>query len=459
MTNRRILFGIIAFGLLLRILFLVHECNNLSLAESFVVNGEVARNVLNGRGISINEDYMRQVTDLWHAQHRLIDLQDIPPPFVERLKPLYNDEPGYGLLLASIWKITGSRRWIYVRVLQVLIDLVMIGFVYAIGFRLGGVHVGVVAAFLYAAFVPGIELVVRPHRDIWVTFAYIASVLLLMKLNEKDERRKEILYAAVLGIATGLTTCMRSTIVVYCIACVLVLFVLKPPRRALLLSSIIIGVFVFPVSPLVIRNFETFNKIMITRGAFWHSFWAGIGQFHNPAGMIEDDQYISNYFRQLDSTAVYGTPRYEEVLRREALVLVQEHPLWYASTVVRRAGVILAPKIGRELFFQKTSIKADTGILNQKVSKMALLALDGLMVAGLLWGAWLVRLNWRILIIVSLPLSYTLVTLAPFYVVGRNIMNVYFVTLLFASISAVWLWQKVSGDHAAFDEQRAEATS
>jgi hypothetical protein len=38
------------------------------------------------------------------------------------------------------------------------------------------------------------------------------------------------------------------------------------------------------------------------------------------------------------------------------------------------------------------------------------------------------------------PYLYTLLTLAPFYVAGRNIANVYFVVLMLAAVSLAHFW-------------------
>ncbi len=432
-------------GLMSRLIMLGVNYNNLEMDGSFVVLGEIARNIVDGNGLVVNEENITSTLHAWRSERKLIDPQDLPAPTHETLVADYNDEAGYGILLAGLWKLFGSKRWIYVRILQILIDTLMIILISYIGTQLSTVRVGLTAATLYAVFLPGIELAVRPHRDIWVTFAYIISVVVLLKISKTANRRSETLFAIALGLLIGCTAWMRSTIVAYGIACALALFILKPPVRALKLSAVLFATFALIMAPLLKRNFDAYGQIRITRGAVWHSFWAGVGQFRNPLGMIEDDQYVSAYFHRLDSTAVYGTPRYEVVLRQQAMKFIDEHPVWYGGTILERAGVILAPKIGRELFFQKTSIRSDTGILNQRVSILLLLGADGIMVVGLFWGIWLARARIKILLVLTLPLLYTLATLSPFYVVGRNIMNVYFVTLIFVSMSFVWLGERIVG--------------
>ncbi len=444
-VQKKYLAAIVLLGLTARLVMLGVNYNNLEMDGSFVILGEMARNIVNGNGIVVNEQNVSSTLNAWRSEHRLIDPQDLPAPANERFVADYNDEPGYAILLAGLWKLFGSERWIYVRLLQIAVDTLMILLIFSIGTQLSHGKAGLIAALIYAFFLPGIELVVRPHRDIWVTFAYILSVAAILKIARTGSKRSEVMLTVGLGLLIGCTAWMRSTIVAYGLACGLSFFLIKRPVHALKLCAILLGTFVLVMTPLVKRNYDAFGQVMVTRGAFWHSFWAGIGQFRNPLGIVENDQVVSSYFHNLDSTAVYGTPRYEKVLRAEAFKFIGEHPFWYAGTVVGRAGVILSPKIGRELFFQNTSIKTDTGILNRNISILPLLFVDGLMTAGLFAGIWLTRRQPKTLLIVTLPLLYTLATLAPFYVVGRNIMNTYFVTILFAALSAEWLWERRRG--------------
>ncbi len=433
---------IIIGGLLLRLTVLALKYNSLELDASFVVQGELARNILNGRGLVVNQQHISTILQTWRSTSTLVDLEDIPPPSSEYLEPEYFNEPGYGLLLAGLWKIFG-QRWISIRLLQILIDTGMIFLMFTMGMCVWNRTTGLFAAGLYAVLIPQIELAVRPHRDAWVTFAFIVSTFFLLQLTLSRQKRKEVLIAVGIAFVVALTAWLRSTILVYVVVLALTMFFLKSFRRATMLSAIVITVFVALLSPLLVRNCTAFGKFMVTRGAVWHSFWAGVGQFRNPYGMKESDEFIVKYFQQRYPSAHYGTPEYEDVLKDKALKLLSEHPWWYASTVFRRAAVIISPKIGRETFFEDSSRPTNTGILNVGLSRWILLLIDGLMVATLLTGFWLCRKKWRLALLVALPLVYTLLTLSPFYVVGRNIMNIYFVTLIFAAVSFDFLIQKV----------------
>jgi len=121
----RILLAILLLAAGLRVGFLCKNWNNLELAPSYLLHAEVARNILNGHWFEKNQPYLQQYISDCQREGRLIDPQDYPPPQHEELIPLYNDEGGYGLFLAALWKIFGAHRWWYARVLQVIVDIVM----------------------------------------------------------------------------------------------------------------------------------------------------------------------------------------------------------------------------------------------------------------------------------------------------------------------------------------------
>ena len=435
----RLLWIILAVALVIRIGFLARNWNNLDFAGSYLMHAEVARNILNGHWFQINQPHLQAYLEECHKQQRLIDPADVPTPVSEALIPLYNDEGGYGLLLAAIWKITGSERWWYVRILQLLIDIVMCWFVFQIGRKLFGERTGLVAAFMYACFIPGIELVIRPHRDIWVTFLFIFSVYQLVTLRDA---RRPLIRMLMIGVATGLVAWMRSTVLLFVILLIPLLLVKNPPKEAIRFCAILLAGFVLTFSPLIIRNYLVFDKFMATRGAFWHSFWAGIGQMPNPYNLRDDDNTIIRFARSLDSTALYETDNYEQVLKKEDFRFIGERPGWYAGSILKRAAVFVAPKVGREIFFQPTLPQHVSGTLNLSFSKIGLLAIDAVFTLLFLAGVWLMRTRWKDLLVLGYPYIYTLVTLAPFYLVGRNIMNVYFVVLLLTSSAVVHLWDR-----------------
>lgn len=440
-TSRLPLLLVLLLALVVRGGFLYKNWNNLDFAPSFMLHGEVARNILNGNWFQVDQPHLQQYVQECQRQQKLIDVQDFPSPSEETLTPLYNDEGGYGLLLASIWKLTGSERWWYIRVLQVLLDVIMCWLVYRIGRKVFDHRVGLLASFAYACFVPGIELAVRPHRDIWVTFLFIVTVYQLVSL---PRAQRPLLHLLGIGVATGIIAWMRSTVLLFVVLMPIPLFLTRPKKEASSFTLALAAGFLLAFSPLIVRNYVVFDKFMATRGAFWHSFWGGVGQMPNPFNLREDDEMIVRFAQSIDSSARLDTDHYEQVLKQKALTYVKDHPLQYAGSVVKRGLVFVFPKIGRELFFQPQLPQNVTGTLNISFGKIVVLVADGLFTAAFLAGLWISRKRWRECLIICYPYLYTLITLAPFYLVGRNIMNIYFVVLIMGSSAVVYCWDRIT---------------
>jgi hypothetical protein len=83
------------------------------------------------------------------------------------------------------------------------------------------------------------------------------------------------------------------------------------------------------------------------------------------------------------------------------------------------------------------------------VGIVVLLVADGIFAGLFLAGIWIARKRWRELLPLCYPYVYTLATLAPFYLVGRNIMNVYFVVLILGASALIHFWDRYKSPTSA----------
>ncbi len=445
-ANRYLLPSILVAALFIRVAALVLSYNSLDFDASFYQQGEIARNILAGRGMTQDSAFVARSLAIARTEHAMVDIADVPAPEETHPRPDYNNEPGYGMFLAAVWGVTGSMRWIYPRLLQIFIDVFMCWALYRVGTGLFSRGAGLLVSGFYAIFVPQIEMAVRPYRDAWVTFLFIVSLLYLMTVVRADASARRITFASV-GIAlfAAMVCWMRSTVLVYPVFLAAALFILLPFRSAWKQACIVLAVFAIAYAPFVLRSAADFDKPMATRGALWHSFWGGIGQFPNPYGVVEDDQKIYAFARSVDPSIRFDSDAYEQLLKRQAFGLFRDHPVFYASTVLRRAAVILFPRAGRAVLMQAGPQTGRTGALNRLGSAVewGLYAVDIAVGVLFLYGIWVYRRKPAILIIALLPLAYTVVTLAPLYVTGRNIANSYCSEMLLASVGAIFLFHRL----------------
>lgn len=444
-SSRITLFSILLLALAIRLIALWVNYNNLDFADSFFQQGETAHNILAGRGITQSTEHLSKVLELSHSQHRLADFEDVPSSAMEDVHADYNNEPGYGIFLAILWKITSSERWIYPRLVQILIDVVMCYIMFLVPSQLFSRATGYCSAAFYAFFIPQIEMAIRPYRDAWVSFLFIASLLYLFSIKRDDVAfSRKIVFTICMGVFTAVVCWMRSTVLLYTIALVAGMYFLVPRRQWVQLSMVLILAFGVVYTPFVLRSQKDFDKPMATRGAFWHSFWGGIGQFPNPYGVVEDDVKIYEFGKSLDSTITFNSDSYERVLKKKAMEMLREHPFFYVTTIIRRAVVITFPRLGRELFVQEQLGKIRTGAINQTgtAGKWLFIVIDACLGTLFLYGMWLHRSKFSTLAILLIPFLYTLATLSPFYVTGRNIANAYCSEIVLASVGFVFLVQQ-----------------
>ncbi len=441
-----VLFLILCLALAIRIAVLARDYNNLDFDGSFFQQGEIASNILAGNGMTLSTAHLDRILSLSRSQHRMMDFQDVPPIKGEEVHADFNNEPGYGIFLAAIWKITGSERWIYPRLIQIFIDVLMCYLIFIVGSQLFNARVGIVASLFYALFVPQIEMAIRPYRDAWVTYLFVTSMWYMLEMKHGGAKPwKKHLYTAGLGLLAAAVCWMRSTVLLYPVALCVALYFLSSRREWWKLSATLIVIFALAYAPFIYRSNQNFGKPMATRGAFWHSFWGGIGQFNNPYRVVENDQKIFEFAKSLDPQVQFDSPGYEQVLKTKAFELFRDHPFFYMSTVVRRAIVIAFPRIGRGLLMRSPPQAERIGALNRlgHLGEMVLMLAD--LGIGVLFviGIWVTRKKVSTLVAVILPFLYTLVTLAPFYVTGRNIANSYCSEIVLASLGLLFIIERI----------------
>ncbi len=80
----------------------------------------------------------------------------------------------------------------------------------------------------------------------------------------------------------------------------------------------------------------------LSRHHFWHSAYMGLGFLRNGYVQGSCDDFNKEIVRSVDPTAVYLSPQYDDILRRETLTIATHHPVLTLFTVAAKLGIVAA---------------------------------------------------------------------------------------------------------------------
>ncbi len=86
----------------------------------------------------------------------------------------------------------------------------------------------------------------------------------------------------------------------------------------------------------------TFHGVLIHHRAYWHSIYIGFGFLSNREVPAYEDSIAAQKVESIDPTAIYQSPQYETIIRRQVFRLAREHPaLVLASEFVKLSVVVM----------------------------------------------------------------------------------------------------------------------
>jgi len=417
--------------------------------------GLVARNLLEGRGL-VETTGPPEILRLYGNQSsdgELLDIREFPDPPDQPTKPLIQRMPGYPVLLAAIWKLTGEYRYLPVQVLQVIISSLVTLIIYGAGRRLFSEEAGITAAVLWALNLPEARLAVVPLYDEWVVFLAGFLVWLLVRSAERGYPVSDFVW---LGLAVAFGAYFRPTVLV--IPCVIAAALLPriPLRGNLLRCAIAFAIPVLALVPWALRNDRVFGRPILTTTFFWPTVWEGFGEVENAFGAVLDDRITYLKVVGENPTIVYGSPEYDDLFRPRVLGVVSAYPRFVFSLMARRLfrGLLSPgnpwgiPAVERpEESFAFFHARTGGGPLAYLAAKpaTALVKLiqrvwDPLLLLLALLTLCVDRHRWReFLPLVALPLAFLVVAI-PLHLEGRYLLPASPVWILFAAVPlSVWL--------------------
>ena len=466
------LFVILGVGLIIRLLMLSQLHHASFESGRMISQAEMARNLINGNGLKRNAAFMREVSTRQKdgtEEERLVDLEDVPLPKEERwISRVSTDTPGYAFLLAGSWKLFGKKRYIYVQVIQVLIDTFMIFLIFQIGNNFFNWQIGFLASCFYALYLPQARFAVAANRDTWATFAVIISLYLLSRMIKNNHSKRWIYYILV-GLVIGLFAWLRPTLTFIPIFIGGALFFKDGIKECLLavVASMFV-VFITFLLPFMMINYRDFGRPFV--GCFGQALWEGMGHVgENKYGFVLDDGKAYEWAKNHGCEYEYGTPEYDDFLKKSAIKVIKQDPLFYWGTVIRRfpKAIFLTnqygfPEMGYGEFKRRTGGGLKEFLLKhpfQFFYKAFRRVAEGLLAIIALIGFWISRKNWRQNLLLAVFPLYFIAVHVPLHVESRFILPGTPPYLIFAAVVVYAVYKKTKVGKRHVPERATEQGS
>jgi 4-amino-4-deoxy-L-arabinose transferase-like glycosyltransferase len=308
-------------------------------AEASVHAGELARAILaHGRWLELNDRALALVEELGKRKHWLINPGEVNFTAVDaspQWQPVAQEEVGAGIMLAGVWELTGSERFLYGEILQIAVDSLMVLLIYRIVVLLfRRRRAALLAAAVYAVFPPIAQHTVLVTPDIWAVDFTIATVATYLEAMRSSQHR--LRWLLVCGVTLGVGMYFRPNLLVLPAALALASASRHDWRRHLRYAAAVSAVAAVVVSPWTAINYGHFHRFIPTRTGLGVTLWIGLSEIHNGYGVNGNEDVIREEVHRARPDLVYNTPEYDDYLRAKAIHLIERHPLYYAELVARR---------------------------------------------------------------------------------------------------------------------------
>jgi 4-amino-4-deoxy-L-arabinose transferase-like glycosyltransferase len=255
----------------------------------------VAEGLLEGHGFSRDINKLDFIDDLVRNKinSKRVEFDTIKYEGTKDFRPVFDHPPGYALVLASTFWLSGERKFVYSVLLQILLDSAAAVLVALLAAQLFNSQVGIISGYLYAFWLPIISLTTRNYPDAYVPFLVIGGTLLFVNGVQTGRKRCFLLSGVVLGGGA----LFRPEMIVLPLIFVATGWLLWRGRShwawsssLLLVSSILV------IMPWIGRNYKWTGEILLTT-SFGPTLWQGLGEHSNPWGISHSDEVTANYAR------------------------------------------------------------------------------------------------------------------------------------------------------------------
>jgi Dolichyl-phosphate-mannose-protein mannosyltransferase len=301
---------------------------------------------------------------------------------------------GESVVLAGLWEVTGSERFLPEQILRIALDALAALLVYRIAMRLFERRRGaLLAAALYAVYPPIAHQTISPYEDYWAVPATISIVAAYLEAVCSAHRWRWLIAC---GVLTGLGCYFRPNILILPAVLALALAPRTGLRRALHEGLVVTAIAALLLVPWTIRNYDVFHKFIPVRNAGF-AMWEGLGELPNSFGAVENETVINAEVHRVHPNFVFESPAWDAVLKHWSIQTIERHPPFYLELLARRAALATVWSFDHSWMHRGTisPLAYGGGLLSYVVERPADLLQTALAPAVFVFAMLTLGLTWR----------------------------------------------------------------
>ncbi|MCB0791823.1 MAG: glycosyltransferase family 39 protein [Flavobacteriales bacterium] len=296
-----------------------------------------------------------QTTNWWPVVNAIVDgrgfVSCLPEyfPFCKDESPTAMREPIPLLVHAGLARATGRSLWA-ASLFEALLNIAAMWLLFALGRRLAGDRIGLLAAALWATYLPGYQLVLNIAGD------QLATVFLLLGALSIDHAQRTGRSGSLIlsGLMFGAAALCRSAALAFGVVAVVAVF-LDRSRGTLLVRSrqaAVIGAgLALTLLPWIARNYHTFGRVFIGSTLSGYNLYRHNASLTRPDALHfvaaqEGQGYIDSLITaHPELTGHEDEPTMNALYKSAGQQIITTHPWQYLKLCAYR-GVLLWTNLG-----------------------------------------------------------------------------------------------------------------
>jgi hypothetical protein len=269
-------------------------------------------------------------------------------------------ELGWAFILRYVLPdgIKGSQNMaIRIVKFRFVIELVLITLLFFTGRKIAGIPGAILAALLYAVFVPSIHLMTYITYYYWALFFTVFSmffwIVLYVNVRVKKSLKMKIALFAFYGVVMGFASATRMIFLLLPLfLSPYILYEERKIRPTIILIAVMLGSQFLLLIPQAFVNEKQFGKFAITTRDTWHAVLTGVGMRRNPFGIVNSgDPAIFDYIKRTTGVDCFtdGFGKYNKACKEQSIKIIKENPGLFINNA--RMNIWSARRINPSAFY------------------------------------------------------------------------------------------------------------